>query len=246
MLSNDRTRMLECIELHRQVLKEKGFRAEPVQDGLASWRSIMQTVHIANHCLCPDLNADIGPGNSFCWRLRELEHGGLAAMIVLRDYGEWRLADLLASGRFFWSPAEALERGPLEFEELPEAFLRVEGRIFHMGGLFVWPPYRRLDLSWHLARMIRWVGFAAFNADHSVGIELPEMATARGGQMPLHQYGYSRVAKLAASFPLDRKVGLYLTHASRGEALARLPHEMAQISSRLESHADPEEIWAAI
>lgn len=246
MQASERMRMLECIELHRKVLEQKGFRTEPVQDGLESWRSIMRTVHIANHCLCPDLNADILPANSFCWRVRDAEHGALAAMIVLRDYGDWRLADLLASGRFFWSPAQALERGPISLEDLPEDFLDVEGRIFHMGGLFVWPPYRKMDLSWHLARMIRWVGFAEFNADHSVGIELPEMATARNHQMPLHQYGYSRVTKLAASFPLDKTVGLYLTHASRHEAVARLPHEMAQVRSRLESHSDPQEIWAAI
>ncbi len=234
-----------ALQLHRLTLEQEGFVVSVLQDGLQHWQTLVaEAPPVANWCFRPDRQPDITAGNSFAILVREEVSGAPVSTIVLRLYdGFGDLADLIQSGRLWYSPARALEAGSPDVR-LPEGFPEAKGRIFQMGGLVVWPAFRGHRIGWHLARMIRWTGFQLFDAEHAIGLELPKMAETQ--HMPLEYYGYARVGPVAKGIVMDTAHDFYLTHISRPEALRRLPGDIDRLESMLAPNADPQELVAAI
>ncbi len=192
MNSHEHQSIRNGLQMHRHVLEDNGLVVSVQQDGLQQWQALVADAPtVANWCFRPDRQPDITAGNTLSFLVRDRATGAPAAAIALRLYEAFEdLVDLVESGRMWFSVSRALEVAPPEIY-FPDDFPRAQGRIFQLGGLVVWPGFQGKRIGWHLVRMIRWAGFQLFNADHSVGLEMPKMAETH--YMPLEYYGYQRV-----------------------------------------------------
>ena len=219
----------EMLHRHGLALADAGVSIEPVQDSLKSWREFVDRHGTGvTPSLDPMLRYDVRRDNSL--HLKAMIGDHLAGVIALRAFETESLHNLCRSGRLWWPVDQAMQRdNVVDLSQIPDW----SGRMIYQGGLRVIENGR--GISWHLIRMIRWVGYSYFEAQYSVGCMIGKFV--RGAQ-PIVYNGYEFCHPVMTADIGEGFDDVYVVGVSREASETQADLETAAIRDTSQRRAD--------
>ena len=218
----------EMLHRHNLALADAGVSVEPVQDGLETWRAFVEQHGTGvTPSLDPMLRYDVRRDNSL--HLEAKMGDTVVGVIALRAFETESLHNLCRSGRLWWPVDEALKRRPEVDLRIPDW----SGKMIYQGGLRVIENGR--GISWHLIRMIRWIGYSYFEAQYVVGCMIGKFVRTA---QPIVYNGYEFCHPVMTADIGEGFDDVYVVGVSRAASEAQAEIETAAIRDTLLRRGD--------